>query len=331
MTSTTARHGSATPSPQGPGAGAAGGAGLGRGTRAVLLANLVAEVGIVVTGGLVRLTGSGLGCPTWPQCAPGSYVPTVHQAEGYHKYIEFGNRTLTFLVLVLAVAALVAVWRLRGPDGAPRRRLRALAAVPVVGVLAQAVIGGITVLTQLSPFTVSVHFLVSMVLVAASTLLLLRALEGDGPPRLLVHPAVRLLAVGLAAVTALVLAVGTVVTGAGPHSGDAEEPARYALDPRTVSWLHADLVLLLVGLLVGLLVALHVSPAPAVAKRRGWWVLGVVVLQGLVGYVQYATALPVPLVALHMLGACLLVVAVTALWTSLRERTGAAPARSASA
>jgi cytochrome c oxidase assembly protein subunit 15 len=288
----------------------------------VLIANLVIQIGIVVTGGLVRLTGSGLGCPTWPECVPGSYTPVLHQAEGVHKYIEFGNRTLTFVVGVAAVAALVVVWR------TGRRSLRLLGALPLVGVVAQAVLGGITVLTGLNPATVAAHFLLSMALVAVSTALLVRAGEGDGPAVPLVPVPLQRLALLLAAVGAAVLVVGTMVTGSGPHSGDAETPARLGLDPRTMSWLHADLVLLFLGLLVGLLVALRVTGAPTSAQVRARWVLGVTLAQGTVGYVQYATDLPEALVALHMLGASLLVVALTALVLSLRERAaapGAAP------
>ncbi|WP_461021504.1 COX15/CtaA family protein [Thalassiella azotivora] len=280
----------------------------------MLVANVVAQIGIVVTGGLVRLTGSGLGCPTWPECVPGSYTPVVEQAEGLHKWIEFGNRTLTGVVGLTALLALVAVWRLRRP------RLRLLAAAPLLLVAAQAVIGGITVLTSLHPVTVATHFLVSMLLVAVSVLLVLRVREGDGPALPVVPAAVRRLAWALAAVAAVVLVLGTVVTGSGPHSGDADEPARFALDPRTVSWLHADAVLLFVGLLVGLLVALPLVGAPAVARRRARWVLVVTLLQGLVGYVQYATGLPEALVLAHMLGAALLTVAVTGLLVALRER-----------
>ncbi|MFP5345695.1 MAG: COX15/CtaA family protein [Actinomycetes bacterium] len=283
-------------------------------TRRILLLNVVAQVGIVLTGGLVRLTGSGLGCPTWPQCVPGSYTPVVHQAQGFHKYIEFGNRTLTSVVSITALLALVAAWRLG------RRRLRLVAVLPLLGVALQAAIGGVTVLTGLNPATVALHFLVSMLLVAVSVLLLLRAQEGDARPRPVVPAPARHLAAVLAAVGAVVLVLGTVVTGSGPHSGDADTPARFPLDPRTVSWLHADLVLLFLGLLAGLLVALALVKAPAVVQRRARWVLGVALAQGLVGYVQYFTGLPEMLVLVHMLGASLLVVTLTALLVSLRRR-----------
>ena len=287
--------------------------------RPVLVANLVVEVGIVVTGGLVRLTGSGLGCPTWPECVPGSYTPVVHQPQGIHKYIEFGNRTLTGVVGIAALVALVLVaalvWRTHRP-----RRLVAVAALPLLGVVVQAVLGGITVLTHLHPATVAAHFLVSMALVAASTYLLWRFQEPDGEPRPVVRREVTLLARALTALTLVVLLLGTVVTGSGPHSGDAEAPARFGFDPRSVSWLHSDSVLLWFGVLLTILVALRLTDAPRLARRAGTWVLAVGLLQGVIGYVQYLTGLPLVAVALHMLGACLLVVVVTRLVLALRER-----------
>ena len=283
----------------------------------MLVANVVVQCGIVVTGGLVRLTGSGLGCPTWPRCMPGSYTPVVEAADGLHPYIEFGNRLLTFVVGLAAVAALAVVWR------TGRRHLLPLAAVPLLGVVAQAVLGGITVLTSLHPVTVAAHFLLSMVLIAASVLLLVRTQQPDGPAVPLVAAPLRSLTWLLGAVGAAVLVVGTVVTGSGPHSGDADAPARFGFDPRSVSWLHADLVLLFVGLLVGLLVGLYATGAPVSVLRRAGWVIAVTVLQAAVGYVQYATGLPEVLVALHMLGACLLVVALTGLVTSLSTRVAA--------
>lgn len=283
-----------------------------------LVANVVVQVLIVVTGGLVRLTGSGLGCPTWPECVPGSYVPTVEQAEGVHKYIEFGNRLLTGVVGLAALAALV-VTVLLVRRGRPRRLL-ALGAAPLVLTVVQAVLGGITVLTRLHPATVAAHFLVSMCLIAVSVLLLQRLRQPDGPARAVVPREVLLLGTALVVVAAAVLVLGTVVTGSGPHSGDADEPARFALDPRTISWLHADSVLLFVGLVVGLVVALRVTHAPERARRRAGWLLGVTLAQGLIGYVQYATDLPEALVLAHMLGASLLVVALTLALSSLRER-----------
>jgi heme a synthase len=285
----------------------------GRLLRVALAVNLAAQVGIVLTGGLVRLTGSGLGCPTWPQCVPGSYTPVVQQPQGWHKDIEFGNRMLTFVVGVAGVTALVLTWRFVRRADAPRRLL-ALAAAPLLGVVAQAVLGGITVLTGLSPATVAAHFLLSMVLVAASTVLYLAICAPTRPAA--VRREIGQLGWGVAAVAGVVLVLGTVVTGSGPHSGDADRPARFGLDPRTVSWLHADAVWLFVGLVVALVVALRLSPAPA-ASRRAVGLLVVTLLQGAIGYLQYATNLPVPLVAAHLLGASSLVVAVTAVVVAL--------------
>lgn len=286
----------------------------------VLVANIVAQVGIVVTGGLVRLTGSGLGCPTWPQCAPGSYVPTIEQAEGYHKYIEFGNRLLTFVLTVVAIAALyAAVKYIR------RTHLTVAAALVLGGVALQAGIGGITVLTSLHPVTVSVHFLVSMALIAAASYLWFARHEPRTPRHLLVARPAALLAWATSAVAFVVLTLGTVVTGSGPHSGDAEAPARYGFDPRTISWLHADAVMLFIGLLVGTLIAVRLTGAaagPARAERIGaaWRaVLLVTIGQGLVGYVQYLAGLPEVLVLVHMLLASLLVVVLTNAVLTLRS------------
>ena len=273
----------------------------------VLLLNLVVEVLIVVTGGLVRLTGSGLGCPTWPQCVPGSYTPVPHQEEGFHRYIEFGNRTLTSVVGIAALLAIVAVWR-----WADRRRDLLVPAFAVLGGVAfQAVLGGVTVLTGLSPVTVAAHFLVSMVLVTAAALLYFRAQAPTGPHPLAVHPLVERLGWVTCAVAGVVLTLGTVVTGSGPHSGDADEPARLGFDPRTVSWLHADAVMLFVGLVVATWVAARLTGTSPVPGRAWAAVLAVTVLQGVVGYTQYFTGLPWAVVVVHMLLATLLVVALT--------------------
>ena len=291
--------------------------------RRVFLAGIVAQVAIVVTGGLVRLTGSGLGCPTWPECAPGSYVPVAQQAEGFHAVIEFGNRLLTFVVGLVILAGIVAALRVR-PF---RRSLFVLACVQLLGVVGQAILGGITVLTDLHPATVASHFLLSGVLIAAATLLYERSGEGDGPPQPLVRSEVRWLSRALLVATAAVVVVGTVVTGSGPHAGDLDA-RRFGLDPRTVSWLHADLVLLFLGLVVALIVALRLVDAPARARRRALTVLVVALAQGTVGYVQYFTGLPELVVALHLLGASLVIVIVVRLHLSLRIRPAEGPAGS---
>ncbi|SNS22205.1 cytochrome c oxidase assembly protein subunit 15 [Geodermatophilus pulveris] len=271
------------------------------------LANAVANGAIVVTGGAVRLTGSGLGCPTWPRCTSESFVATPELAG--HGAIEFGNRLLTFVLAAVAVATVVAVWR------SSRRDLRPLAVLTFLGIPAQALLGGVTVLTGLNPWTVAAHFLVSIVLIALATVLWLRSREpGVGGP--LLRRPLALLVVGIAAVTGAVLVLGTLVTGSGPHSGDVDAndvPTgdRMGFDVELVSQLHADAVFLLVGLTVALLVALHAVDAPGRVTRAARDLLVVQLAQGVVGYVQYVTDLPIALVLLHMLGA-VLVTAYTA-------------------
>ena len=290
--------------------------------RRVLLVNLIVEIGIVVTGGLVRLSGSGLGCPTWPQCVPGSFTPVPHQEQGFHKIIEFGNRTLTGVVGVAALLVIFAVWR-----WAPGRRrwapgrpaLLRIAVLPLVGVMLQAVLGGITVLTGLNPAIVAAHFLASMVLVSVSAYLLFRVGEGDLSPVALVRTEIRSLAWVTAALGAVILVLGTMVTGSGPHSGDAKTP-RFGFDPRTISWLHADTVMLFVGLVVAVLLAVHLTSSDPRPRQVWRAVLVVTLLQGLVGYTQYLTGLPEVLVMVHMLGASLLAVSLTYGVLSLRRR-----------
>ena len=271
------------------------------------LANAVANGAIVVTGGAVRLTGSGLGCPTWPRCTSESFVATPELAG--HGVIEFGNRLLTFVLAAVAVATVVAVWR------SGRRDLRPLAVLTFLGIPAQALLGGVTVLTGLNPWTVAAHFLLSIVLIALATVLWLRSREpGVGQP--LLRRPLALLVAGTAAVTGVVLVLGTLVTGSGPHSGDVDAndvPTgdRMGFDVELISQLHADAVFLLVGLTVALLVSLYATDAPDRVKRAARDLLVVQLAQGVVGYVQYFTDLPVALVLLHMLGA-VLVTAYTA-------------------
>ncbi len=243
--------------------------------RPILLANLVGEIVIIVTGGIVRLTGSGLGCPTWPECTVGSIVPVSEQVEGFHKWVEFGNRTLTGVVGILA---LLALWAVR--THLPKRRpLHWLGWAMVAGVVAQAVVGGITVRTGLNPATVAFHFLASMAMVALATAML-RGAEDEVPaPRM---PMVPVLVVRLgwvtAAVAVVVLVLGTLVTGSGPHSGDAVTPARTGFDARYVSWMHADAVMLFVGLVVAMVVAVQVA-GDAERARTTWRTVLVVALR----------------------------------------------------
>lgn len=282
----------------------------------ILWANLVMETVIIVTGGLVRVTGSGLGCPTWPQCVEGSLVPTAAQSEGVHKFIEFGNRTLTGVLGVLALLAVIAVLE-RFPQ---RPRMRWSAWALLGGVLSQAVVGGITVRTGLNPFIVAFHFLCSILMVAICVILLRGARdEHDGPGEALVPPLVRRLGWLTSGLGAVVITLGAVVTGSGPHSGDAATPARTGFDPRFVSWMHADAVMLFAGLVVAMVVATMLvgqTKRPAASWR---FVLLVVIMQGFIGYLQYFTALPAVLVLLHMLGSAVLTIALTAGMLSLRH------------
>ncbi|MGH3344917.1 MAG: COX15/CtaA family protein [Carbonactinosporaceae bacterium] len=284
------------------------------------LATVVANTAIIVSGGAVRLTDSGLGCPTWPRCTEDSLVPTGQ--IGVHGAVEFGNRLLTFAVSAVIVAAIVVTMRQR-----PRRpALTGLAWALLAGVAAQAVLGGVTVLTGLNPYTVMGHFLVSMALVATSVLLYERSGEGDGRPVPLVRDEIRWLGRALVAVVATVVVAGTIVTGSGPHAGDARAE-RFGFDPATVSWFHADLVFLLLGLVAAMIIGLRLTDGPESARRRAWELLALVLAQGTIGYTQYFTDLPIVLVGLHMLGAALVWIAVVRLALALRTRGPAAPAR----
>lgn len=293
--------------------------------RIVFLANLVAQTAIVITGAVVRLTGSGLGCPTWPECVDGSYVPVARQAEAWHKYVEFGNRTLTFALAVVAVLTLIAavmftVRRARAGETL-RYSILWLGIAPIAGTFAQAILGGITVLTGLNPATVGMHFLLSISLIAAAVALVVRSRDADDLPLVfLVRPEVRRYTWALIVVTGLVVIMGVITTGSGPHSGDAKSELRFPFDPRTVSWLHADIVLLFIGMLIGYLILLRVTSAPSRTWRNALTLVVITVLQACVGYTQYFTGLPVLVVTLHVTLACLLWVTVLFLPSSLRTR-----------
>ncbi|MQA23924.1 MAG: heme A synthase [Micromonosporaceae bacterium] len=282
--------------------------------RRLALASLVANVLIVLTGGAVRLTGSGLGCPTWPRCTEDSYVNTAEM--GAHGLIEFGNRGLSIVVGMAAVATLAAVLWSR-----PRRRgLTWLAGAVVVGVGIQGLIGGISVRVNLNPWVVAGHFLMSMVVIAAAYALWRRSAESDAPARPLVPRELRWLAGTILAATLTVLAVGTVVTGSGPHAGDPGSP-RIDVDPLLVTQLHADAVFLLLGLSIAAWLALRAVGAPRHAVRAALLLLGAELAQGLVGFTQYFTALPAPLVAAHLAGACAVWLAALHLAYATCERT----------
>lgn len=260
---------------------------------------VVANVVIVVTGGLVRLTGSGLGCPTWPQCTDESFVP--HRELGWHGVIEFGNRMLTYVLVAVAVATLIAIWRW----SMSTPRARTLAVVLAAGIPAQAVLGGITVLTQLNPWIVALHLMLSMLMIAGGVTL---AVEVAGGAAARASGSRRMLAMVLYALVWITIYLGTVVTGSGPHAGDEHSP-RNGFDPVDASAIHAFSVWALVLVTVTLTVMLWRSAA------RPWSlaVLGVELAQGAVGYWQFYEGLPIGLVSLHMLGATLLMITSTRL------------------
>ncbi len=254
---------------------------------------LFLQSALVVTGGAVRLTGSGLGCPTWPECTPGSYTPVPHQAEGQlHAWIEFGNRLLTFALLFSALSVIAHVLLTR------RRDLRLLAAGQLLGILGQGVLGGITVLTDLHPLPVAGHLLLSIILIAGATSLYSRR---HSPNQKSAAPTKTISILSqLHIVTAFVVIVlGTLVTGSGPHAGD-EKARRFDFDIQTVAWIHADAVIFLMGLTVALLVTASLEQR---TKKAIYIFLGISLAQGAIGYTQYFTGIPEALVAAHLAGA----------------------------
>lgn len=274
-------------------------------------ATLVVQVGIVGTGGLVRLTGSGLGCPTWPQCTEGSFVPT--EAMGIHGAIEFGNRLLTFVLVIVAIATFLLVVRMRRQRG----DLFWLAFAIGMYVPLQAILGGITVLTNLNPYVVGLHYFASVLLVALSAVLVVRVYATPGP---------RVRAVpgwyaGMTHVTsALVLVtviVGILVTGSGPHAGDGGA-ARNGLDPEFMQHLHSWPAYALVAATLVLLIGAWRTPAPLRLRRWVGLLLAVEVAQTVVGLWQARAGLPIVLVNIHMVLAVLLVAAMTAVVLHLK-------------
>jgi cytochrome c oxidase assembly protein subunit 15 len=280
------------------------------------LGAIVANAGIIVTGGAVRLSNSGLGCPTWPKCTDGRLLPGGGNTHGpIHQGIEFSNRLLTFLVFAAAVLCVLGAWRMR-----PRRRgLLGIAWILPAGIVLQAVLGGITVLDKLNPLTVATHFLPSPVLCYIAVWLYVRAGEGDGPPKLAVRREIQLGVRFLVVVVAAVEVVGTLVTATGPHAGDPHTK-RLDWDPKMVTQFHADLVFLYVGLLVALILGLKATRAGRPVIVRAYVLAGVVVLQAAIGYVQYFTHVPAVLVGCHMAGAALAVIATARLFFATRTR-----------
>lgn len=280
--------------------------------RGLAVAALVSNVVIVVSGGAVRLTNSGLGCPTWPKCTAASLTPT--KAYSFHGIIEFSNRQITFVVGLFAVLVLVAAWR--------QRRERTLAVAGFLAIPAQAVLGGVTVLTHLNPYAVACHFLLSMGVIAVYAVLVHR-LRGEGSAS--VPAAARWASRALVALGALVLVLGTVTTGSGPHAGDLDKGTlhRIHLSPRAASQLHADSVTALIGLTLGVILLAYALRQRALA-RAAVVLFALEWVQGGIGWTQYFLGLPPLLVVVHMLGACLVWLGALRVWL-LVEPSVAAP------
>lgn len=281
-----------------------------RWVRVMAWASLVANGLLIVTGGGVRLTASGLGCPTWPRCTPESWTNTPEM--GVHGYIEFGNRLLTFVLVAIAILTFVSIVRLRRRH----RDLFVLALLLALGIPLQAVIGGITVRTGLNPWVVGIHFVLSAILVVLAAVLVNRtrrvslpsvhAAEGPGQFTESERTPVRLLAVVIGVAGALTIYLGTLVTGTGPHSGDSGEVARHAFDPYLIARAHVvPVYITVIAVVVALVLAVR-RPWPA-PLLRSLQVLGLVlVLQAAVGYYQWFNNVPALAVAIHMAGSALM-------------------------
>jgi cytochrome c oxidase assembly protein subunit 15 len=276
---------------------------------AILRVLLVFQAGIVLTGAIVRLTGSGLGCPTWPECSGDSFTPVHEQIEGFNAWIEFGNRLLTFALLFACVLSILAVLISK------RKDLRLLVLGQLAGIFGQAILGGITVLTDLNPWTVAGHFILSIILIAGAQSLVTKAKVPYERKRLgknTLHAISRVHVV----LTFIVIVAGTIVTGSGPHAGDVTSP-RIDFDVRTAAWLHADLVIALLGLSVAYFVF---AATPGPTKRLLKYFFLAALVQGVIGYVQYFLGLPELIVAAHILGSTLVWISAWKVWLSVSRQ-----------
>jgi threonine/homoserine efflux transporter RhtA len=296
--------------------------------RGFALASVFANAVIICTGEAVRLSSSGLGCPDWPQCTQTSVVAAHSTGQTLlNTWIEFGNRLLNFPLVAIAGLTFIACLCYK-PDGRRRRDLVGLSAILPLGVIAQAVVGGIVVLTKLNPAMVSVHYLLSaVVILSAAVVLYVRTGEGAGPVRPLVRTDLRLIAALLTGVTALMLAAGTVVTGTGPLAGTTIDShghlhtvPRYHFNLEEVTQMHADIGWFIGAIAVALVIGLRFSDAPRQTVRFGWIVLVGLGVQGIIGYVQYFNHLPAGLVWVHVASAVVLWIFVLRLYLSTRER-----------
>jgi len=291
--------------------------------RRFALAGIIANTVIMSTGAAVRLSSSGLGCPDWPQCSKADVVASHNAGQTLlNTWIEFGNRLLNFPLVAITALVFIVAWRATRPGSAlaGRRDLLWLAAIQPLGVVAQAVIGGIVVLTRLNPALVSLHFLLSASLVGASVLLYARLSDFPAAQVGRIRPELRVLSGLLVIITAVMLAAGTVVTGTGPLAGHADTP-RYHLPLEGVTQLHADIGWLMGGIVVALLLGLRVSAAGPRAVRMGWIVVIGLFVQGALGYIQYFNHLPAGLVWVHVTTAVMLWIAVLWLFFTLSNST----------
>ncbi|MEU7031192.1 COX15/CtaA family protein [Streptomyces sp. NPDC046275] len=282
--------------------------------RRAALSAVVMSVVIIVTGGAVRLTGSGLGCDTWPKCTDDSLIVTAEQ--GFHGFVEFGNRMLTYVLSAAVGWAIIAARAAK-----PRRRpLTRLGWAQFWIVMSNAVIGGVTVWMGLNPWTVAGHFLAANSLLTVAVITWHRAGEGDAAPKPRVPGPVRKLSWAIVVVSGLLIALGTTVTGAGKHAGDSSDVPRMPWDWTNAAHLHAVAAWLVCALVVAMWLVLRVVDAPDDTRARARDLLVVLLAQGAIGYLQYFTGVPELLVAAHMLGSSLMWIAVLRLALSLRER-----------
>jgi cytochrome c oxidase assembly protein subunit 15 len=273
---------------------------------AILRILLIFQTGIVLTGGVVRLTGSGLGCPTWPECTENSYTPIEGQIEGFRSWIEFGNRLLTFALVLACALSVLAVLLSK------RKDLRLLVLGQLAGIFGQALLGGITVLTDLNPIPVAGHFVLSIILIAGAQSLVTKARSGIEYKKLSGN-ALHVLARTHVVTTFMVIVIGTLVTGSGPHAGDVSAP-RLGFDVRTIAWLHADIVIAILGISLAYFISATTPPA---TKRLLKFFFLAALLQGSIGYIQYFLGLPEVIVAAHMLGSTLVWICAWKVWLSV--------------
>ncbi|MEU8620801.1 COX15/CtaA family protein [Streptomyces sp. NPDC048623] len=282
--------------------------------RRAALSAVVMSVVIVVTGGAVRLTASGLGCDTWPKCTDDSLIVTAEQ--GFHGFVEFGNRMLTYVLSAAVGWAIVAARSVK-----PRRRsLTRLAWAQFWIVMSNAVIGGITVWMGLNPWTVAGHFLAANSLLTVAVITWHRTGEGDTAPKPRVPGPVRKLSWAIVAASAVVITLGTTVTGAGKHAGDSSDVPRMPWDWTNAAHVHAAAAWATCGLALAMWLVLRMVDAPDDTRARARDLLVVLLAQGALGYIQYFSGVPELLVAAHMLASCLMWIAVLRLALSMRER-----------